>query len=364
MKLTFDFQGFLNTHWRQQPAHVAGAISPFTNPLSPDELAGLAVEEMIGSQLIISDGHEVEMRSGPIDFDSLPASAALSLTVNAADHWHGELTPLRALFNAFPQWLFTHLHANYEMAGIHHQPNSSDHDLLIVQGSGEREWQIAPHNWQENNAEPQRFTLHSGDILYIPAGFYSKPNTDSESMSYILTIRSPAASEMFSHLGSHLLHSEDADAATPLHQITLQDQPAAISADDFAKFEDHLRHTLEQTDLLKTWMGEYLSQPAYELDVMSAEPPWQLSEVRDFLDKGGVLCKVAGLKTLYHTDRPEQVFVNGESFTLPSDVDTLSQVVCNQSTLTATQLGALIDHPAVLAFLTEMANLGYWYPNE
>lgn len=45
-------QTFLKDYWQKKPLIIRQALPDFTNPLTPDELAGLALEEEIESRLV------------------------------------------------------------------------------------------------------------------------------------------------------------------------------------------------------------------------------------------------------------------------------------------------------------------------
>ena len=47
---------FLERHWQRRPAMIRGALPGWESPLSPEELAGLALEEGVASRLILELG--------------------------------------------------------------------------------------------------------------------------------------------------------------------------------------------------------------------------------------------------------------------------------------------------------------------
>ena len=50
-KLNLDWQSFLESHWQKTP-FINKTASRFVDPLSPDELAGLAMEDEVDSRLV------------------------------------------------------------------------------------------------------------------------------------------------------------------------------------------------------------------------------------------------------------------------------------------------------------------------
>ncbi|KTC35127.1 hypothetical protein AO269_05310, partial [Pseudomonas putida] len=47
---------FLRDYWQKKPLLVRQAFTDFENPLSADELAGLALEEEVESRIVIEHG--------------------------------------------------------------------------------------------------------------------------------------------------------------------------------------------------------------------------------------------------------------------------------------------------------------------
>ncbi len=365
MNLNFELNNFFETYWHKQPILFPKGIDDFIEPISADELTGLASEDEISSQLTMTVGDDREVKVGPIDFESLPPNAILSLSVQAANHWHLGIHTLATLFNQFPQWVFNEVTVNYSMAGDICHSDPASYDRLIIQGQGSRRWHIQkPSTIVDNTSESTalEFDMTESDVLYVPAGCITQTQTQQDSLTYTLNFRSPSQSALFRHLGDYLQHSADNNDPISLPSLSTREQSGAISADDYACVEDGLRQLLDQPDVIKNWLGEHLSGSQFELDIMPAEPPWQQAELREFFEKGGTLNKVSGLKALYHTDRPEQIYVNGECFVLPQEAEGMVNIMCNEETLSINNLNVIDQDPIVIAFITEMANFGYWYP--
>jgi len=68
---------FFKEYWQKKPLLIRQAFPDFQSPISPDELAGLAMEEEIESRIILEHGatNKWELKSGPFlesDFQALP----------------------------------------------------------------------------------------------------------------------------------------------------------------------------------------------------------------------------------------------------------------------------------------------------
>lgn len=51
-QLSFSIEEFLTHYWQKKPTIIKGGFSNFSDPLSPDELAGLTMEEEIDSRFV------------------------------------------------------------------------------------------------------------------------------------------------------------------------------------------------------------------------------------------------------------------------------------------------------------------------
>ncbi|WP_413111281.1 winged helix domain-containing protein [Thaumasiovibrio sp. DFM-14] len=369
MKLNINFDQFLDSYWQQKPIHYADAVTPFHSLLSPDELAGLAVEEEVNAQLIYFINDKAKIKTSPIDFNTIPENAPFQLAVHAVNHWLPATTEFVALFNALPNWLLSDLSVCYCMKAHHMAAHADRHERLIVQQQGCTVWQIGPPQdlatcGHSTFTPEQEFILNPGDMLYIPAFYAASSQTLENSMSYSMNYRTPFVSELIASLSDHLLHDAEKEPLFKHHTNKPRHAHNAISAQDFSDIEEMLTDLLHQQELLKTWLGEHLSTPLHQLDLVSAEQPWHLTEIRDLLLEGKQLHKINGLKALYHTDQPENLYINGEQFSLPTEWDSLGAAICDSPHIDKEILGLAVDDPGVLAFLTEVVNIGYWYSEE
>ena len=53
-QLTLNWPDFLERHWQKRQVVLKRGFNNFIDPISPDELAGLAMESEVDSRLIVS----------------------------------------------------------------------------------------------------------------------------------------------------------------------------------------------------------------------------------------------------------------------------------------------------------------------
>jgi len=63
-QLTLNWPDFLERHWQKRPVVLKRGFNNFIDPISPDELAGLAMESEVDSRLVShQDGKSPRARS-------------------------------------------------------------------------------------------------------------------------------------------------------------------------------------------------------------------------------------------------------------------------------------------------------------
>lgn len=375
-QLTFSFEEFLAEYWQKKPTVIRGGFNDFVDPISPDELAGLAMEEEVDSRYIAKHGDEWDVHHGPLTFDKVPENN-WSFVVQAANHWHEGAARLVTPFRQLPNWLFDDLMISYSTPGGGVGPHIDQYDVFIIQGSGKRHWRVGPKSddYEEKCRHPalrqiEDFepiideTLEPGDILYIPPGFPHDGYAIETSMSFSVGFRSPKKQELLSSFADFVIANEIGDSHYHNPDLPARENCGAILDTEYRDLEGMMRSLLDEPERLKQWMGEYLSNSRHELDIISAEPPWQISETYQFLEEGEIIKRLGGLRAFYYPEQPHILYINGERFELPSECGHAAGYLCDEEQITRELLGKQLDHPAFMALLTQLINLGYWYPVE
>ena len=66
---------FLQHYWQKQPLLIKQGFSEFADPITPEELAGLATEECIESRIVNNHDNQWQAHHGPFaEFDLLSES--------------------------------------------------------------------------------------------------------------------------------------------------------------------------------------------------------------------------------------------------------------------------------------------------
>ena len=79
---------FLAEYWQKKPLLIKGGFANFVDPITPDELAGLAAEEEIESRIVSNAKGEWQLETGPFEDYNAYGEQDWTLLVQAVDHWH------------------------------------------------------------------------------------------------------------------------------------------------------------------------------------------------------------------------------------------------------------------------------------
>ncbi|NNG13639.1 MAG: cupin domain-containing protein, partial [Gammaproteobacteria bacterium] len=134
-----DAKIFVRDYWQKKPLLIKNALPGFTDPLTPEELAGLACEEGIASRLICEHGETPwQVKHGPFsedDFTSLPESHYTFL-VQDLNRYIPELNQLLDNFNFLPSWRIDDVMASYAAPHGTVGPHTDQYDVFLIQGLG------------------------------------------------------------------------------------------------------------------------------------------------------------------------------------------------------------------------------------
>lgn len=373
-QLNFDFNQFLSDYWHKKPVIIKQGIKDFKDPITPDEIAGLAMEEEVDSRFVSNLNDQWQVQHGPFEsFEDFPETHS-QLIIQAANHWHVGMREFAKPFQQLPHWLFDDVMVCLSMPNGGVGPHIDQYDVFIIQGMGKRRWRVGEKgqykdaNHQTGLRQIEGFDpiiddiLMPGDILYIPPGYPHEGNTIDISMSYSVGFRSPKKQELLSGFADHIISNEQGDEHLHHPDLKTRQNFGMIPTNEYQILNQMLMSLLNDEDTKMHWIGEQLSQSRHELDIMPAEPPWQPNELYEFLEDNLELEKVSGLKVLYHETDLSTIFIQGECIQLPDGCEAICSVLCDQDNFTGRDLGDLINNPALLALLLQFCNQGFWYP--
>lgn len=362
-------------YWQRKPILFRQGIADFVDPLSAEELAGLAMEDELQSRMVTVRDQEWNVEFGPFtDFSPLELPQS-SLLVQATNHWHEECATLSSLFNFIPNWRFDDLMISYatENGGV--GPHIDQYGVFIIQGQGQRAWQVGEqqtlHEFSNGGGLKQcaSFTpiidtvLESGDVLYIPPGCPHNGVACNNSLSYSVGFRAPDQSELYSAFADYLL-----DQTQPFNRYN---DPELVAGHAWGEVTRHqqqkllslMQNLLNDNRQMRNFFGHHFSQTRRDIDIAPLTDGDTLStnEVIDALHQGMTLERVEGLKVIYLQGMNE-IFIDGEGYPF-SEQPQGYLALANHMQVSVEQLDPTLNDPKFISQLTDWINRGFWFFN-
>lgn len=367
---------FLEQYWQKKPLVIRQGFKHFEDLLSPEEMAGLACEDVVESRRVFKKNDQWQAEFGPFESYEELGETDWTLIVQALNNWVPEAEELLKCFDFIPRWRLDDVMVSYATPGGGVGPHIDLYDVFICQGSGRRRWRVGdlgPH--KEFSAHPA--LLHTeafdpiidvellpGDILYLPPGYPHDGVTLEPSMSFSVGYRTASAKDMVSAMADHIIDKDLCNDQIADPDRVISEHSGIVNNSDLERIKQQLLATLDDT-LVSEFSGRYLTQSKCELDLPEESLGFQTLDVTEQL-KLQPLVKLGGLRTLYfETSVADGVlYINGEQLQLSADKEALIALLCDTQELTAQDLSPWLNDDEVVEQLTHWVNAGYWYFDE
>ena len=273
-----DAATFLRRYWQRKPLLMRQACAGFEEPLSPEELAGLACEEEVESRLVFTHKDDWELKSGPFaehDFTSLPKDN-WTLLVQSADLWVEEVKLLLQAVPFIPNWRVDDVMISYATPGGGVGPHFDYYDVFLVQGRGSRTWRIGQHctaadelrsasglkllSHFETQAE---YTLHHGDVLYVPPGVAHWGVSNDDSLCYSIGFRAPSVAELLLGYSEQLADQFSADQRYTDPALDAAQPAGEVSQAAIDQAWRLLQRALRDKDGFAQWFAASMTESRY-----------------------------------------------------------------------------------------------------
>ena len=273
MILPISESQFLAQYWQKKPLLCPQALRQFESPLSPEELAGLAMEPDIESRLVWQQKGVWRQRNGPFEENEFKGTEPWTLLVQRVDHWHDAVAALRQTLPALPRWRFDDVMVSYATDGAGVGPHFDRYDVFLLQGSGRREWRIGPTcdddtpQLTENglNLIPpfeadETYLLEPGDVLYVPPGVAHWGIAQGNSMTFSLGFRAPRVADLLARRVDAVLE-QLADSALLEDGLTsnIPGRPGEITPAHLANARDAMHNAIDALDDGR-WLAEVVTE--------------------------------------------------------------------------------------------------------
>lgn len=358
LKLNIDHANFLRETWQQHPRLIRGAFKNFDDLIEPEILAGLALEEGVDSRVIENHTGTWNVTQGPFESYDGFGEEGWTLLVQSVNEWVPEVQQLIAPFRFLPDWRIDDVMISFatEHGGV--GPHLDQYDVFIIQGSGRRHWQvgarvsaaneICPHPDLKQLADTFEpiidAILEPGDMLYIPAGCPHNGVALEPSINYSVGFRAPNTAELGASVTDML--SQLNEVQLPRYRdahASSYGAPHHVTTEQLQHVREFLLNSMSSIDLDHA-MLLVLSQskrplPQPEGFIQAEELAELLSQPTDVY-----IARTPGARILIGPNA-EQLYANGESWPLNSDVLPLAEFI-----------GELWDDTALTDFIPVLQN--------
>jgi 50S ribosomal protein L16 3-hydroxylase len=267
---------FLARYWQRRPLLIKGAFAAFADPLSPEELAGLACEEGVDARLVYTRRKTWELQSGPFserDFTSLP-DRNWTLLVQAVDQWVPEVRKLLDSVPFIPNWRVDDVMISYATPNGGVGPHFDYYDVFLVQGQGSRVWKTGQHCGEcdllrtgtglkllKEFHTKHEWLLEPGDVLYVPPGVAHWGTSRDNSLCYSIGFRAPALGDMLLGYSDYLADRAAADRrfTDPVRKQPLR--PGEIDGASLQQARAMVTKALTDEVAFSRWFGCQMSEP-------------------------------------------------------------------------------------------------------
>ena len=327
---------FLRDYWQKKPLLIRGAFPDFVSPIEPEDLAGLACEEMALSRIVSHDRTRDAwtLRTGPFTEEEFPGMPDhdWTLLVQDVDKWDVDVRRLLKQFEFLPRWRIDDVMVSFAATGGSVGAHVDQYDVFLLQSQGQRRWQIdasanPPLEFRDDvelkllrEFSPSHdWVLEPGDMLYLPPGVPHHGVAVNPCLTLSVGMRAPSSAELVSDYLDNLI--EEADESMRYHDPDLlpAKDPNEIDAAAMARAVEALNTLrLNDPDQLGDWFGRFITTYRAGGEVAAGGELRSRIEIEWDLQQGAVLQRHPFSRLAWRrSGRKATLFCSGLEFSLP-----------------------------------------------
>jgi 50S ribosomal protein L16 3-hydroxylase len=351
---------FLHDYWQKKPLLIRQAIPQFDDLLTQQQIMSLACTETAQARLITRQRGKFALRHAPLmarDFKTL-AGKSWTVLVQDINHHLPAAMQLLKQFNFIPHARLDDLMVSYATKGGGVGPHFDSYDVFLLQGSGQRRWQISgqqdheliknlPLRILKNFKAEQEWVLEAGDMLYLPPHYAHNGIAENDCITYSIGFRAPGYQELAEQFLVYLQDRINLDGIYTDPDLARQAHPAEISAAMLRQAGQVIKNIRWDKEDIANFLGCYLSEPKVHVFFGAPEHPLSLTQFRLAIKKNGVALDLKSQLLCHGTS----LFMNGEAFQVGAAIYPLLRELADRR-----ELPALTSCPAELTAL-----LYQWY---
>lgn len=324
-------QAFMREHWQKRLRVIREAISGFTDLLSPEDMMKLACRQGVDSRLIIREGKQWALETGPFKptrFKTLPKTN-WTLLVQGLNLYVPEADALLRKFDFLPHVRLDDVMVSLAAPGGGVGPHFDSYDVFLLQGMGTRRWRLseqkdleldpnAPLKILKKMRPSMEVDLVAGDMLYLPpqvAHDGIAAQSEGFCTTYSIGFRAPSNQEIADAFSQWVVETAEIEGQLADPELTATEKPGRIPA-IYAK---KIAEAIAQLQIDKETIAQFAGCFATELKLSVTFSPPELPLSRAAFAKRAFAQGVrldAGAQCVYDA---KHLYINGDAFVLLGD---------------------------------------------
>ncbi|NOY62131.1 MAG: cupin domain-containing protein [Gammaproteobacteria bacterium] len=368
---------FLRQYWQKRPLLIRAAVADFKNPLSADELAGLACEESVESRLILEEGGDQpwQLLNGPFEeyaLSQLPQTH-WTLLVQEVHKYVPELAQLLDAFRFIPSWRIDDIMVSCSPPQGSVGPHVDQYDVFLLQGEGQKKWYISEQSVAESDliegidlrilktfTAEQEWLLNPGDMLYLPPGIIHHGVAVDHSLTYSVGFRAPSSSEL---VGSYLENRIMALDNPPRYsdpELKLQQHTGAISLAARRKVRALIRSMVVDDEVIDRWFGSFVTENRGEDGAFPRQTTLSEAQFVDMFFREKQFWRSEYSRFSYMpSEQGLTLFVAGECYDVNANLHDAIALLCDQRRHTFDAWSRHLEQSDCCALLCRLCNEGH-----
>lgn len=368
---------FLARYWQKKPVLLKGALRPFPDLITPEELAGMSCDKEVESRLIIQGPgkNKWKLQRGPFSpstFKKLPKKK-WTILVNGVDRFVPSVHAFLDNFSFIPFWRMDDVMISYAVDGGNVGAHVDNFDVFLVQASGRREWMIEDRPVLEDDFIPNlpvrllrrfkpthRWVLEPGDILYLPPRVpHHGIARGDRCMTISVGFRAPSLQEIINGVVSTALSQVDENHRYSDPELSPQ-KPGEISLGAIRKIQESLAKAVLSDHVTQDWLGTYITEPYSDVNVNSNAEKIAPAKVGSALKDAIALVRAEGARMAYVKGKKSAVtfYLNGAREELSGKPGALAQLLSDRIVTPIESVRPFLKDKACQALLSSLFSTG------
>lgn len=318
--------GFMRRHWQKSPLFAPGALAQYAGAVTKTALFALAQRDDVDSRIVQrSTRGRWQLRHGPFtqrDFTRMPQSG-WTLLVQGVEQKLWPAAHLLGEFSFIPYARLDDIMVSYAAPGGGVGAHFDSYDVFLLQGSGQRRWQLSrqddlelvpdvPVKILQRFAPTHEWLVNPGDLLYLPPQYAHDGVAVGECITYSIGFRAPSAQELAQRFLEFMQDRLQLDGIYADPNLAPTRTPARIPGQMIERAAVMLDSLQWSRQDVEEFMGAYLTEPKANVVF---NPPRRAMTLEAFTAR----VQRAGIRLALPTRMLSSgtwIFVNGEAHTI------------------------------------------------